>query len=254
MSGLRTRVIAPESREPIALPSGSEGVDGWLNRIAPAILRLGGDPNKMYDGRVREYLSLLRADPKELPEASNRWRKQNFKLAFGDLAKVMIHQALGLNYFVGSLVVKAFDDEERMILAPSLAGMRLVTDVGVQSIVDAFDGGVGYSTENFNYHGIGTGAVAPAVTDTALGTELTTQYTTDNTRATGTQSQPSANVYRSVGTNPVDATVAITEHGLLSQAATGGGDLFDRDTFTVINLSSGDSLETTYDGTFASGG
>jgi hypothetical protein len=39
----------------------------------------------------------------------------------------------------------------------------------------------------------------------------------------------------------------VTEWGLLSQAATGGGSLFDRQVFSALNLANGDSLQTTYD-------
>ena len=56
-----------------------------------------------------------------------------------------------------------------------------------------------------------------------------------------------ANVFRTVGTNTVDSAAAVTEWGLLSQAATGGGSLFDRQVFSALNLASGDSLQTTYD-------
>ena len=81
------------------------------------------------------------------------------------------------------------------------------------------------------------------------------QYTPDSTRATGTTTEgASANVYRTVGTNTVDASVAITEHGIFSQAATGGGTLLDRSLFSAVNLASGDSLQSTYDATFSAGG
>jgi hypothetical protein len=48
--------------------------------------------------------------------------------------------------------------------------------------------------------------------------------------------------------------VAITEHGIFSQAAVGGGVLLDRSLFSAINLVSGDGLQTQYDLTFTSGG
>lgn len=97
------------------------------------------------------------------------------------------------------------------------------------------------------FHGIGTGATAAAEGDTGCQTELTTQYNPDNTRATGSLTEASASVFRTVGTNTVDATAAVTEWCLLSQAATGGGTMWSRVVFSTINLSSGDSLQTTYD-------
>lgn len=102
--------------------------------------------------------------------------------------------------------------------------------------------------ENMKYHGYGTGNTAAAAGDTALQTEETTQYATDNTRPTGSQSS-STNTYTTAATYSPDSggTRAITEWGLLSQAATGGGTLFDRQVFSAVNLvASADSLTTTY--------
>lgn len=130
---------------------------------------------------------------------------------------------------------------------------RLVTTAGVGYIVDAFQNLT--ELENMKYHGLGTGATAEAVGDTALVTELTTQYETDNVRPTGTTTEgSSANIYRTVATNTVDASCAVTEHGIFSQAATGGGVLLDRSVFSAVNLANGDSLQTTYELTLSAGG
>lgn len=129
---------------------------------------------------------------------------------------------------------------------------RVVTDAGVNAIVDAFQNT--FEVETFNFHGIGTGSAAEAVGDTALGNEIGTEYDPDNTRATGTQGEgASANIYQSQGTNTVDAAIPILEHGLFDQASTAGGTLLDRSVFAVINLSSGDSLQSTYELTVNSG-
>lgn len=123
---------------------------------------------------------------------------------------------------------------------------NVVTTVGKGFIVDAWQNIV--ELENMKFHGVGTGTNAAAAGDTALQTELTTQYNPDSTRATGSLTEgASANIFRTVGTNTVDASVAITEWGLFTQAATGGGTMFSRVVFSAINLSSGDSLQTTYD-------
>ncbi|MGE3176768.1 MAG: hypothetical protein AB7O32_04825, partial [Vicinamibacterales bacterium] len=96
---------------------------------------------------------------------------------------------------------------------------------------------------------------AEAVGDTALVTESTTILNPDSTRATGTLAEgASANIFRSVGTVTFDGSGAITEHGLFSQAATGGGVLFDRSVFAAINVASGDSIQFTYDATLTAGG
>jgi hypothetical protein len=71
----------------------------------------------------------------------------------------------------------------------------------------------------------------------------------NSTRATGTRSAPASNQFASVGTVTFDASAAITEHGLFSQSATGGGTLWDRTVFSVINVVNGDSIQFTYTGT-----
>jgi hypothetical protein len=132
-------------------------------------------------------------------------------------------------------------------------GYRVVTDAGVAYIVDDWDGGSN-TIDLFNYHGCGTGNTAEAVGDTALVTESTTALNPDSTRATGTKSQPAANQMRSVGTLTFDNTVAVVEHGIFHQAATGGGTLLDRTVFSTVNVVSGDSIQFTYTLTLNSGG
>lgn len=133
---------------------------------------------------------------------------------------------------------------------------KVITTAGVNFLVDAFQNST--ELENLKYHGIGTGNTAEAAGDTALVTELTTEYNPNSTRATGTTTEgASANIYRTVGTNTLDSgTPAITEHGVFSQAATGGGTLWDRSVFSAINLdgTAGDGLQSTYEATFSSGG
>ena len=130
---------------------------------------------------------------------------------------------------------------------------KVVTTAGVGFIVDAFQNT--QELENFKYHGIGTNNTAEASSDTALGAELTTAYNPDSTRATGTLTEGgSANIFQTVGTNTVDGSAAVVEHGIFSQSATGGGVLLDRSVFSTVNLSSGDALQSTYSLTFNAGG
>lgn len=134
-----------------------------------------------------------------------------------------------------------------------IVSRRLITDAGVAYLASDWNSGAD-DINLMNFHGIGTGSVAEAVTDTALGAESTTALNPDSTRATGTRSNPAANQFRSVGTLTVDAAVACTEHGLFSQAAVPGGTLWDRSVFSVVNLASGDSLQCTYTVTLSAGG
>lgn len=138
-----------------------------------------------------------------------------------------------------------------------LLSTRLITDTGVAFLVDDWDVNTASATfdiTTLKYHGCGTGVGAEAASDSALGTESTTALNPDSTRATGTQSQPTAPQLRSVGTVTFDASAAITEHGLFSQAATGGGTLWDRSVFSAINVVSGDSIQFTYTCSVSSGG
>jgi len=136
-----------------------------------------------------------------------------------------------------------------------VVGRKMVTTVGVNFIVDAFQNIT--EPENMKYHGFGTGGAAEAVGNTALTTEETTQYVSDNNRPTGSTTEgASANIYRTVGTYSPDSggTRAITEHGIFDQASNAGGVLLDRTLFSVVNLvAAADSLQATYELTFTAG-
>lgn len=131
---------------------------------------------------------------------------------------------------------------------------RVVTSAGVAYIVDDFDNASGSADVSlFNYHGIGTTNTAEASGDTALAAESTTNLNPDSTRATGTRSQPSANIFQTVGTLTADGSIAVVEHGVFTTSGTGTGTLLDRSVFSTINLASGDSIQTTYKITFTAG-
>lgn len=84
---------------------------------------------------------------------------------------------------------------------------------------------------------IGSGAVAPAVGDTALGTEL-------GRVALGTMST-STNVTTYAATFPAGTgTGAITESGIFNAAS--AGTMLNRGTFSVINKGASDSLAVTW--------
>jgi hypothetical protein len=131
-------------------------------------------------------------------------------------------------------------------------GRRVVTTAGVAFIAtDFYDG----STEitSFDYHGLGTGSTAENITDTALVTELTTEYT-GNVRTAGTASNPSSGVYRSACTSTLDSgTPALREHGVFT--ANSAGTLLDRTVYSTITLdgTAGDSLLSTYSLTLTAG-
>jgi hypothetical protein len=203
-------------------------------------------------------VTVLRKD-RWIPDEVRRWSPRS---ALGHYVQTLLHflpteaaeellarvsRTLVCETALFGVVLRAGGRREEL----GLLGVRKVTDNGAQFICDAWRGTK--TIGNMKYHGLGTGTNAEAQADTALQTELTTQYNPDNTRATGTLAG-SANVFTSVATNTVDATAAVTEHGLFDQAATGGGVLFDRTVFSVVNLASADSLQTTYSWTLSAGG
>ena len=205
-------------------------------------------PAKELNLREIAYFGLPR---KGLDERVNAWRTANFRNLFRGARRVMAARALKLSNVYGSLYLTHITSDGEVIEL-GLASMRVVTTAGANYLVDAFQNTT--ELENLKYHGIGTGAASEASSDTALGTESTTALNPDSTRATGSTTEgASANIYRTVGTVTVDASVACTEHGVFSQATTGGGTLLDRSVFSVVNLSANDSLQSTYDFTITAG-
>lgn len=180
------------------------------------------------------------------------YRARNLPNLLRGLYRIGLARLFRIPTHYGALWIDVVRDGR--VVELGLVSLRVVTDTGVGYIVDAFQNLT--ELENMKYHGFGTGSTAEAASQTGLVTELTTQYATDNTRPTGTTTENGANIYRTVATLDPDADVAITEHGVFSQAATGGGVMIDRSVFSAINLTGAttDSIQATYDLTFTSGG
>ena len=181
------------------------------------------------------------------------WKLKNLPNIWRGLWRIGVAKALKIPTHYGTLYLKKIDSNG-VVTNYGLASTRVVTDAGVDYIVDAFQNSV--ELEIMKFHALGTGVTAEAAGDTALVTELTTEYT-GNVRATGTTAEGSStNIYQTVATNTLDGTpgAALREHGIFNQAATGGGVLLDRTLFSAITLSSGDALQTTYELTVTAGG
>ena len=206
---------------------------------------------------IRDLLSESSPFQSHIHPYARQWRWNNYFKVHKEIAKLALMKSIlkatksQLMVAYGALYLKIIRTNGEVIYL-GLAGTKVVTDNGVGFIVDGFQNLV--ELENMKYHGIGTGSTAESASETALVTELTTEYSPDNTRATGTTTENGSNVYRTVGTNTVDATVSLREHGIFTQAATGGGVLLDRTLYSLITLNSGDSLQSTYDLTITSGG
>ena len=186
---------------------------------------------------------------------TNLWKLKNWPNILRGWHKIALASVLRIPTHYGILKLKVFR-ADGSIVDYGIISTRVVTNAGANFIVDAFQSDATIDgIHNLNYHGLGTGITAEAATQTDLVTELTNQYQVNNIRATGVQEEgASTNVYRTSGTNTVDANVAVTEHGIFSVADVGSGTLLDRSVFAVVNLTSGDSLETQYNLTITSGG
>jgi len=208
---------------------------------------------------ARQLLTFLREvirDGFPLPGLTpevRRWRATNLVHLRRGVLRLGVARALKLPFFHGALrLVPIYAGRGPVDLG--LAGLRVVTTVGVAFLVDALQGSV--EPEILKYHGIGTGSTGEDVGDSALVTELTTEYT-GNVRATGNLAEgASANIFHTEGTNTLDESpgAALREHGIFSQAAPGGGTLLDRTVYAAITLASGDGLLSKYELTLSAGG
>ena len=116
---------------------------------------------------------------------------------------------------------------------------NVITNAGRALIIDRLQSGAAAIAD---YLGIGTGTNAAAAADTTLQTEVA--------RAQGTLSQPDPYTDRCVFTFPAGTgTGSITEAGRLNAAA--AGTLIGRQVFTAIPKGADDSLQITYDLTYA---
>ena len=124
-------------------------------------------------------------------------------------------------------------------------GSRVVTTAGVNYMRDDFNAAAGGADiTNFKFHAMGTGSVAEAIGDVALGGEV-------ESRVTGTQVGTVSKVYTTVATITATAQRLVREHGLFS--ASTGGTLWDRTVFALVTLETGDSFQFSYNLTINDG-
>lgn len=122
---------------------------------------------------------------------------------------------------------------------------NLIVTVG-KNFLAAWLAASSQSTAFMQYIGLGTGTNAPTSGDTTLQTEFSGG---GYSRGVGTLSS-SSNVFQNQAVfGPGNGTGAITEAGLFS--ATTSGTMFSRQTFSVINKMSGDTLTVTWQITFS---
>ena len=121
---------------------------------------------------------------------------------------------------------------------------NLITNTGMAGVASRINGAGAEAA--FTYVAIGTGTTAAAAADTTLETEITTG---GGSRAAATASRTTTDVTndtaRLVLTYNFTATIAVTEAGALNAAS--AGVLLNRQVFTAVNVTSGDSLQVTID-------
>lgn len=172
--------------------------------------------------RLRNFPTHVRAFP--LLTAAKLARKVGLPAGITEV-HAMLHRADGTEVDLGVL------------------SRLMVTTAGVNYLASTFTG-TG-STPVINWHASGTGVTAAALGDTALQTD------SGVARVSGTQTNPSANLYRSVATMSYTSTLAITEFGLFTAVTT--GTLFDHFVFSAINVVNGDSITFTFTLTLTAG-
>ena len=240
-----------------AKPSGALSMSVLKPIPRPAVLsvndalRYGGGPSGLMDSGRARVGDFAEGSPLR---ARMEWQREN-EVHFGRsiAAQAQASRSRSALTALGHLwLAKVVPGQP--VLDLGLASCRVVTSAGVNYIVDAFQNLV--ELENLRYHGLGTSSAVETVANTALGAEFSTQYATNNFRATGTTGEQSGNpnVYETTALVTVDATVTATEHGLFSRALAPGGVLFDRTVFAGVPLASGESLQCTYQFTLIAGG
>ena len=122
-------------------------------------------------------------------------------------------------------------------------GANLITNAGFAALASRLNGAG--SEAAFTFIGIGTGTTAANVSDTALESEITTG---GGSRAAATASRVTTDVTNDTAqlvlTFNFTASFSVTETGVLNAASS--GTLLNRQVFTAVAVTSGDSLQITH--------
>lgn len=103
----------------------------------------------------------------------------------------------------------------------------------------------GATSTAFTYLAVGTGTVAPDADDTTLGTEITDSgLARASATCTQTTTSTTNDTAQWVKSWSVSGSKAVTESGIFD--ASSSGNLLARQTFSAINVASGDTLQFTW--------
>ena len=178
------------------------------------------------------------------------WKARNYlrwsflKSWLGVFLVLPIARFFGLMTAYGKLTAVLIKADGRRINY-GLLSYRMITTAFVNFVTDQLQVETSVFGD-FKCHDSGEGITDPAIGDVDIET------TDGESRATGSQTESAANVYRSIGTIAYTTTKAITEHGLFNAAT--GVTLMDRSEFAAINVVNGGSIQFTYDLTLTAGG
>lgn len=154
------------------------------------------------------------------------------------------------------IVGKGFGDLNKMIGTPILThrgadgrikGVRIVRNLivsaGKAGMASRLNGSGGEAA--FTYLAVGTGTTSPAAGNTTLETEIVDSgLARVNATASRVTTSVTNDTARLTTTFSVSGTKAVTEAGILNAASS--GTLLCRQTFSAVNVVSGDSLQLTY--------
>lgn len=113
------------------------------------------------------------------------------------------------------------------------------TDAGQAHVVDVLDAATRGAQATTYYGAWGSASTAPAVSQTALGTENA------ESRVASTQSQPAANTWRNLFEITATGNRTVNEFGVFNAATT--GTMLIRGTHSTLNIETGDRVEYTVD-------
>src|SRR6185437_1871940 len=107
----------------------------------------------------------------------NIYRLKNLPHLWRGLWRVWLGAILGVPVHYGAVMHRVQRGKGGAWIEYGLASLRVITTAGVNYLAACFDNT--NEPELFKFHGFGTGTTAEAIGDTALVTELTTQYNPD---------------------------------------------------------------------------
>lgn len=143
----------------------------------------------------------------------------------------------------GYIKIDHFDASGNLI--QSVETPNVITNAGLTEVAGLFCSDVKASYTAFDYIGVGTGTTAATFTNTTLVTEITNsglaRAATTGTLVTTTVANDTAQFVKSFS---VTASQAVTESAVFNAASS--GTMLCRQTFSAINVVSGDTLQITW--------